>query len=72
MKSNRKLRQIARVILENPGISKAQISYLTGLSYNYVRNALANLESYGIFLSEDENAKLYPFNDYNPDNIPDE
>jgi predicted transcriptional regulator len=72
MKSNLKLRQIARVILENPGISKAQISYLTGLSYSYVRNALTNLESVGILLTEDENARLYPFSDYDPDNIPDE
>ncbi len=72
MKSNHKLRLIARVILENPGISKSQISYITGLPYNYVRNALANLESYGILLSEDENARLYPFDDYDPESISDE
>lgn len=72
MKSNHKLRQIARVILENPGISKSQISYLTGLPYSYVRNALANLESYGIYLTEDDDARLYPFNDYDPDRIRDE
>jgi predicted transcriptional regulator len=63
---------IARAVLENPGITKKQISRITGLSYSQVRHALPSLETYGILLSEDGQARLYPFTLYDPADIPDE
>jgi DNA-binding IclR family transcriptional regulator len=77
MKTDKKLRThnlraIARAVLENPGLTKKQISRITGLPYSQVRGALPGLEAYGILLSEDQHSRLYPFIPYDPDDIPDD
>jgi hypothetical protein len=72
MKHTHKLRQIAQAVLDNPGITRAQLSRVTGLTYKYVESALTALETCGVLLSEDQNARLYPFNDYEPEGIPDD
>jgi DNA-binding IclR family transcriptional regulator len=68
----RRMRTIARAILENPDLTKKQISRITDLPYSQVRSALPGLEAHGILLSEDEQSRIYPFKPYDPDDIPDD